>query len=119
MNVRTSIHRESEKAHSRILGPWHEGSVSGLYLLVRYARFRQLLQELRFEVAGHTSDLLHILPQGRKGYEAAYTIHWRSTPREGRSVYFVDHLLSPLVWSDEVKRDVEVGLHGDQVGHSQ
>src|SRR5215203_2655473 len=82
-------------------------------LLVRYARFRQLLQELRFEVASHTSDSLHILPQGRKGYEAAYTIHWRTTPREGRPVYFVDHLLSPLVRSNEVKRDVEVGLHGD------
>jgi hypothetical protein len=88
-------------------------------LALGLAGLAELLKEIGLQVFEVRLGVPNVFSEFRKWDVAADFCQGWLQAGEGCSIDLGDYLRATLIWSDEEEWDVEVWLHGEQVGHAK
>ena len=101
----------SSKIHEAVLEL--DDPVSKLFNL---ARLSPILQDVGPQPFHVIPNVLGFFSERRELDQTAHLVHRRRELREGWPIDLGDHLVPPFVGSHDEQRNIQVGLHRDQVG---
>jgi hypothetical protein len=76
-----------------------------------FAVLGKLFEEFGLKILKHVLDLLNFFSQGRKTDIATDFCEWRLQGCERGAIHFGYDLIPSIVWRNEIKRKVDIGLH--------
>ena len=79
----------------------------------------EFFEKLGSEIFRERFHLIKIVTKRRERNIAADPGEWRIEAAKSWAINFFDYLITPFIGRNQVQRDIEVRLHGQQIGHPQ